>query len=666
VVLLIVAYLIFGTSTTYEVRVQAGDVRQVPPEQVGEALADAAEQKARRIAQQEAGPVMSPTYGREFEEIAANPFRPDLGDMLPFLPGQRLIRATVTDIQAASLERLAAAMPVPATPRVRTRWMVPDRGGDAGGRRGRRRPMGGVMAQAPQLEEYGVAVMASEYDMKKLREQWTEALKDTPLQTITIIYDQQNELQVRQADGSWKTVETYSTVRADAEAAVPEVRTIPEGRGRFDWEGPRMGGFDGRRGPRSEMLPEIPDFTGENGAEVWQAVTARAAWRQYLLNPNYYYYFYFPTLNWVPWQTHLPRTESIDEWYTLLRRQRVMQGQQGMGGRPGAVPAEDEPLQPPMYVPDVDGQLQDNIPYPTVELVERPEEVRPEREEPNRRRPPRRREEEYPDDFMPPPDVFEDYEPDRRRRRPVRPRPDRDEPQLPVRRRQLPPAPEHVTLVPSPEWQQQTGRVVYWAFYDKMEAGKVYRIRTRLRMINPVLAKPRDVDDPAEAQQKLVATPWSDWSQSFSLPDSAMFFVTGSARAGGILQITVYRRKFDQWLAQPFEIVPGMEIGRISDHPILNPLTGMVETRKIDFTTDTLAVTIDFDHVVPLTATGVAREQTQALAYLTPDGHLRNRLRSQDDTDPDHVRLDKQADLQKDRVKTTLQMGQAPGRQAGR
>jgi hypothetical protein len=326
-----------------------------------------------------------------------------------------------------------------------------------------------------------------------------------------------------------------------------------------------------------------------------------------------------------------------------------------MDGRPGVQPAEDEPLQPPMYAPGPDGQMQINIPYPSVELVDRPEDVRPERDEPARPRRPRVPQEDYFDEYGPPPDVFED-EPSRRRRRPVRPQ---DQPQLPVRREQLPPAPEHVTLVPSPEWQQETGRVVYWAFYDKMEAGKVYRVRTRLRMINPVLAKPRDVEDPAEAQQKLVASPWSDWSEPFSLPDSTMFFVTGSSRAGGILQITVYRKKFDQWLSQSFEIVPGMEIGRVSEHPVVNPLTGMVETREIDFTTDTLAVTIDFNRVVPLGTAGVTRQETQALAYLTPDGQLRNRLRSEDDTNPRHVLVEKQAGLQKDLVKKTVQIGQA-------
>jgi hypothetical protein len=645
-----VAYLVFGTDPSVEIYSGPAGQREVAYEKVGPTLDAAAADLKKRIEDQEPEGGRAWDYAKIFDRYAEEPFPEALTQVTPFARGQKLIRYEVTEIPPADLDVLARLMPSSLTPQVQARWMVPLKDprvmGDGQRGRGPRGGLGNVVLQAPLLQEFGVAVCVSQFDLAQLKEAWADALRDTAVEPVFVVYDQENEIQVFE-NGQWVTIaREFTTVRPGQNEALSPLFHAPPDEGRGGGFGD-FGGFDrgGRRMDREEGPVEIPAFDGENAQEVWQAVQDRRTWMEYFLHPNWHYYFHFPTRHWVPWQTMVTQTPLIRDFYTFLKeekRKRLMEGLP-IGAVPP--PLDEIQLDRPMVARDAEGNAFLDVPYPVVEVVlpaEDPQQLGDDGGRGFDGRPPFDR---------------DDRRFERRRER----RDDREDGMRPgltrARLEQLE-LPAHVTYLPPTQWQLQQGKLLYWFFFDKMEPNKRYRVRSRLRFVNPLLAKPRDTKTPAQASKIFVdsQSAWSQWSEPFSLPENFAFYLTGSSRTSETLQITVFRKQFDQWLAEPFEVAAGQRIGTEKSSAIFNPMTGRSELRPIDFSTDATSVSLSFDRISPQSLSASALDRTDELIYLDPVGQLERRLRSRDDASREKIRLMSMSLLQKRLVQQAAQL----------
>ncbi|MFW5839930.1 MAG: hypothetical protein ACOCZE_05045, partial [Planctomycetota bacterium] len=113
----------------------------------------------------------------QFLALRNQPIDPQLGQVASFWTGQEPLRLDVQEVAKASLEPIVASIPEPAAPRVRSRMVVPYTPGD------QERGIPG------ELQEKGVATIASQFDLTKLRQNWVAALSQTLIDPTFVIYD---------------------------------------------------------------------------------------------------------------------------------------------------------------------------------------------------------------------------------------------------------------------------------------------------------------------------------------------------------------------------------------------------------------------------------------------------------------------------------------------
>jgi len=196
-----------------------------------------------------------------------------------------------------------------------------------------------------------------------------------------------------------------------------------------------------------------------------------------------------------------------------------------------------------------------------------------------------------------------------------------------------PVAPAAETAIP----EAQTGI----AFFDDstMTVGTSFRYRIQLVVINPMLTYDEAVaeDKVAEARKKFVTSPPSEWSDPVSVGREVHFFVTGANVMTSRMSVTVYARKWGQWVKKKFDVQRGEPIGGVEKVTLVDPMDQSRKSVDVDFSTGAIALRLDFKK--SLLRPGFTTN-TQEMLYLDSEGKLRSRLKTWDDDSPLRKRLE--------------------------
>lgn len=179
------------------------------------------------------------------------------------------------------------------------------------------------------------------------------------------------------------------------------------------------------------------------------------------------------------------------------------------------------------------------------------------------------------------------------------------------------------------------------AFFDDstMTVGTSFRYRIQLVVINPLLTYDDAVaeDKVAEARKKFVTSPPSEWSDPVSVGREVHFFVTGANVMTSKMSVTVYARKWGQWVKKKFDVQRGEPIGGVEKVTLVDPMDQGRKSVDVDFSTGAIALRLDFKK--SLLRPGFTTN-TQEMLYLDSEGKLRSRLKTWDDDSPLRKRLE--------------------------
>ncbi len=203
------------------------------------------------------------------------------------------------------------------------------------------------------------------------------------------------------------------------------------------------------------------------------------------------------------------------------------------------------------------------------------------------------------------------------------------EPELPMEAAPLMPAPTGGAVVGAAPVPQGPMPI---AFFDDstMAIGASYRYRVRLVVLNPLLTYDGAVaaENLAEARKKFITSKPSQWSTPIRLTREVHFFVTGANVMASKMSVTVYARKWGQWVEKKFNVQPGEPIGGVQNVSLVNPLKTERQSVEVDFSTGAIALRLDFKK--SLLRPGF-RSTTSEMIYLDEDGKLKSRLKTWDD-----------------------------------
>jgi hypothetical protein len=337
--------------------------------------------------------------------------------------------------------------------------------------------------------------------------------------------------------------------------------------------------------------PRIPPYTGDNLQQIRQAGRELETWQQQILQPEFYQ-IWSPSQQWVSWRANLPANPISQP---LLDAREAAEEE-----RVEAAPAR-----------------------PTRTVTPPPARRRPGR----RDYPPTPRERE--DDFGPPPGAFEeDPGPGGEYYEPMVPTPGPG----PDRRleREAPTGAEPAEVMPVPPFAEQmaTGRVLVWFHDAGLEPMKTYQYRLRLVMVNPLLARARDAEEPQVARVPTITSDFSPWSEDVSVPQATEMFLTGGSPSVGQATVTVFTRSLGQWVSERFSVSEGEPIGGVVEVDVTNPATGEVTRQTVDFSTGAVAAKLDFDKRIPR---GGLTKRTNEMIFLDRQGKLGSRVQALDE-----------------------------------
>ena len=373
-----------------------------------------------------------------------------------------------------------------------------------------------------------------------------------------------------------------------------------------------------------EKLPQLPPATNAEGLEAVLAdVDLIAVNMEELLQPRYYSLLDAMGLTWVSWYKNLPREPIAKAGGEITETIRTLQAAPGAGGGPGRLPAErgTRGRRPPTGR-EIDGPMQDGGP-----VRGRASRGVPSRGVPSRGEDPRGA-------VRPAP-------------RPVGPRP------TDAVRGPGPGEGDGANIVereiaPPGFGQQQTaGTFLIWFHDMTLQAGKAYRYRIRLKILNPLLGNEHLLhkDDKSEAWITSMHTPWSDFSAPVWAVRKIDFFLVDSKRDGltppksktGKIKVAVFTRRLGQLVRQEFTVTKGQPIGGPQDVKLRKPpvsqhtppeagAAASEEThsvRKVNFSTGAVVINIDFlKRIFPA---GQKRNTTEVV-FVDGAGRLRSRL----------------------------------------
>ncbi len=598
VLILIVTLSMWVVSSRREIAV--GNT-QASPSEADPALLKQTEQLERQFVNIDVKEPPVPDYlGKMRDSILKQNLELTLRDYVQWTEGQpRLEPASEVDLERptvalADLELVAPEQPISEV--FREVATVPEKPAEA-------QPQTGRMSFKEVLASHSVAVFDHGDQLKR----WAKALAKTPIRPQLIVLAVEAERRHRLPDGTWSAPQPVSP--------------------------PRFG--------NEPVLPALPDFTGENLAEVVQALQQlqTASVQQEILEPSYAD-IVWPNFQIGTWQIHKPRTRVSD----VLAEGLVAPGQELRPGLPsrGSLPIPRSYTEEmPLPRPD-DGRMRE-LPRPVSPPDERGRGIIPppdagssisrrdlsgRRDLAERNERPRYSGERVglPRSYGPQPGV-----------RPGVTSPVRPGITPPVKPAPTPPKPPTPVLVPSltDQLSSAQGILELWFHDTGLQEGMTYSYRVRLVVVNPLFGHPRDVKDEADAKKLKLALNWSKWSEPVTAKRPTEFFLTGAFRGGQEVYAEIFTKKGVQTVKKQFSLRRGEPIGAPVKMDVMN-LTGQIENVEVDFTTGAVAVDFDFDKKIPNPKTGMSQTTIEVL-YLDENGQLRCKTMADD---KDSKRLD--------------------------
>ncbi len=356
---------------------------------------------------------------------------------------------------------------------------------------------------------------------------------------------------------------------------------------------------------RPTSMPVLPELAANNSnlGDVRQTIDALVEVQQYALEPEFGEVWWSggQKNGWVTWRTCLPWWEGFGEKQVPA----TTGGLNVMPGGPGAVPGPIDPVMMPGPIAP---------PPPPARSGGRV--VGP------------------PGDLMPPDPMLPGPGPAVGRQPVVRP--------TPTPRPTVVPA-VVVTADPMmwevPAMSQQlvdTKKIAGWFCDTSLASGKTYRFRIRLCLVNPLYSYPNLVKEPADARTPYIFSPWSEWSDEVSVPESSEFFVIGMQKDKGTVTVALFSRCRGQVVeaSSPMKVVPGEVIGKKEKKSVLSPEGQKVEA-EVNFEPGVVVLGIAFPK-----GSGSDAE----LTYVDSNGVIRTKLYSLDYNSPLYKELKKKAD----------------------
>jgi len=343
-----------------------------------------------------------------------------------------------------------------------------------------------------------------------------------------------------------------------------------------------------------EVMPPLPAYDGENLEAIRQVLQtiSSPSIQEFIVQGGYFPVFWGPTREWISPAAYLPDNEISRQAATdpdLLRGATPRRGATVVRKAPAPAPRDRRTTRTPRDMPP-----------------------------------------EWLDEMEGP------YGP----AGPVGPVPSRP----PKQPSGTPADPKEVTVAPPPPprpmltlaQQMAIGKMAVVVRNDQIEPGKEYSIRLRLQYLNPVYGQEMAVKDPADARKASVATPWSPWSESFRLPQTTRFFLTGASPQQGTVKVTVFSRSLGQRVQRSFNVRRGQPIGGKAALRVPDPITGEVREVEVDFSTGATAVDFDFEKRV---LKGTFSTSTVEMLILDETGELMTRVRAWDEDSKEYKNL---------------------------
>ena len=173
-----------------------------------------------------------------------------------------------------------------------------------------------------------------------------------------------------------------------------------------------------------------------------------------------------------------------------------------------------------------------------------------------------------------------------------------------------------------------------------MTIGSSCRYRVQLVVVNPLLTyeDAMATDSQTEARQKFLTSNPSQWSDPVSVRREVHFFITGANPNAGKMVVTVYARRWGQWVSKSFEVQMGDSMGGVEKVDLIDPMaTGRTKKSvEVDFSTGCVAVRLDFKKI--MSRRGFSYK-TYEMLYVASEGGLQSRLKVWDDSDEYHKEL---------------------------
>ncbi len=444
-----------------------------------------------------------------------------------------------------------------------------------------------LLRQTPP-KEVVAAHVAVTYPWGELTRRWTEQLAETRIYPKVISLKVQAEIRQRRPDGTWGPAEVVDTVQYSLDSSGREISP------------PALLEYDGTNGLQ---IQQIKDQLGEE-------------WQQEILEPGYWN-IRWPTHEWGTWQIHLA-DNPVSKAYATEETPAVAAARPKPTLTPRSTRESRIPTPSPRtpsgstYMPTM-GPGGMPLPPGGPGGFPSPGMTGPTRQQPRRPRTtqrPTRRPTRRPTPARPLTSVAEEI-----------------------------PAPEP-TLVPPLEEQILTGTVLVWLHDTGLKSLTTYQYRIRVAFVNPLLTYSTDVENEDDAKQAMVWTPFSDWSVPVSVPQTTEFFLTGGSATQGYVYVSVFTRKWGQWISQRFRVNEGEMIGGKEKFTLTDP-DGNQKREEVDFSTGAMAVRFDFNKTVQIRN---MERKTVEMVYLNRNNQLRTRVRMTDQRSSRHEQLKKEAE----------------------
>ena len=160
----------------------------------------------------------------------------------------------------------------------------------------------------------------------------------------------------------------------------------------------------------------------------------------------------------------------------------------------------------------------------------------------------------------------------------------------------------------------------------RVEPGKTYRYRLRVRVLNPLFAKRRLGKEQRQGigRKFLLTSDWSDWSDPIEISGLKRFLFAKASTTSRQTEIHVRRFTLGQTHSEVFKVRPGDEIGGVAPKQVI--WAGQERKIPVDFSTG--AILVDLNPRFRILKGGRA-SKTIAFVYLI-NGRLKLRRLDQD------------------------------------